>query len=420
MLSIGRKHLKDEDSEVYASIAAEVERLQTTLELIPSENAASLAVMEAQGSVLTNKYAEGYPGKRYYGGCENVDKIEALAIKRACELFKVEHANVQPHSGSQANAAVYLAAIKPGDTILTMKLEHGGHLTHGHPKNFSGIFYKVVHYGLDEATGQIDYEGLEKTAMEVHPAMITVGASAYPRIIDFERMAAIAHRAGALMMADMAHIAGLVAAGLHPSPVGLADFVTSTTHKTLRGPRGGLILCSEKWAKAIDSAVFPGQQGGPLEHVIAAKAVCFKEAATPEFKAYQTQIVANSRALASELLARGYKLIGGGSDNHLILIDLRKKHPNLDGYDAQVALEVAGMTTNRNVIPGDTRSPFRPSGLRLGTPAITSRGLTEREMPLLANFIDRVLNAPADVAVLAQVRREVSALCKKFPLPYKK
>lgn len=411
--------LRTSDSEIFAALSCEMERLQTHLELIPSENAVSRAIMEAQGSLFTLKYAEGLPGKRYYGGCENVDTVEQLAIDRLKKLFGAAHANVQPHSGSQANAAVYLAALQPGDLLLTMKLEHGGHLTHGHPKNFSGHFYKVAHYGVDEKTGQIDYDKLEAQALELRPKMITVGASAYARTIDFTRMGQIAKNSGALLLADIAHIAGLVAAGIHPSPVEHADFVTSTTHKTLRGPRGGVILCGKNWAKAIDSAVFPGNQGGPLMHVIAAKAVCFKEAASDEFKAYQAQIVKNAKALAQELLQRGYKLVGGGTDNHLILIDLRQKHPALDGFEAQKALERAHITTNRNTIPGETRSPFKPSGLRLGTPVITSRGMTQAEMPLVAEMIDRVLNSPTEEGLAAQVAAEVKELCGRFPLPYK-
>ncbi len=417
--TVGSMPLREADPEIYAAISSEVNRLQTHLELIPSENSASIAVIEALGSVMTLKYAEGYPQKRYYGGCENVDVAEQLAIDRLKALFGAEYANVQPHSGSQANAAVYLAALQPGDTILTMKLEHGGHLTHGHPKNFSGHFYKVVHYGINEKTGQIDYDELEAQAQAVHPKLITIGASAYARTIDFERMGQIAQKAGALLLADMAHIAGLVAAGVHPSPVPHADFVTSTTHKTLRGPRGGIILAKEKWAKALDSAVFPGTQGGPLMHVIAAKAVCFKEAATEDFRAYQRQIVSNCKALAAEFLKKGYKLVGGGTDNHLLLIDLRVSHADLDGLDAQKALERAHITTNRNTIPGETRTSFRPSGLRLGTPTATSRGMTEKEMPLIADWIHRVLSAPKDEALAGQVASEVGALCKKFPLPYK-
>jgi glycine hydroxymethyltransferase len=417
--TVSGQPLKNTDPELIGIFKDELKRQQTHLELIPSENAVSLAVMEAQGSILTNKYAEGTPGKRYYGGCENVDKVEQLAIDRVKKLFGVEHANVQPHSGSQANAAVYMAALKPGELILTMRLEHGGHLTHGHPKNFSGHFYKVEHYGVDEVTGRIDYDKLEAQALALKPRMITVGASAYARVIDFERMGRIARKSGALMLADIAHIAGLVVAGLHPSPVGHADFITSTTHKTLRGPRGGIILCSQEWAKAIDSSVFPGNQGGPLMHVIAGKAVCFKEAASPEFIAYQKQIVANCKALADALLAKGYKLVSGGTDNHLLLVDLRASHPDLDGYDAQKALERAHITTNRNTIPGETRSAFKPSGLRMGTAVVTSRGMMVEEMPLIAELMNRVLNAPTDEKVAADVAEQIEKLCKRFPLPYK-
>jgi len=416
---VSGKSLQNTDPELMAIFKDELKRQQTHLELIPSENAVSAAVMEAQGSILTNKYAEGTPGKRYYGGCENVDKVEQLAIDRVKKLFGAPHANVQPHSGSQANAAVYMAALKPGDLLLTMKLEHGGHLTHGHPKNFSGHFYKVEHYGVDEITGRIDYDKLEAQALAVRPKMITVGASAYPRVIDFERMGQIAKKCGALLLADIAHIAGLVVAGIHPTPIGHADFVTSTTHKTLRGPRGGIILCSQEWAKAIDSSVFPGNLGGPLMHVIAAKAVCFKEAASPEFALYQRQIVKNCKALADALLAKGCKLVSGGTDNHLLLLDLRASHPDLDGYMAQLALERAHITTNRNTIPGETRSAFKPSGLRMGTAVVTSRGMMEKEMPQIAELMSRVLNAPSDEKVSAEVAKEIEKLCKRFPLPYK-
>lgn len=417
--TLSSQPLQAADPELYQHLTHELDRVQSHLELIPSENAVSPAVMEAQGSLFTLKYAEGTPGKRYYGGCQNVDAVEALAIERAKKLFGVAHANVQPHSGSQANAAVYLAALKPGDTLLTMRLEDGGHLTHGHPKNFSGHFYKVEHYGVDPATGRIDYDALEAQALRVRPQMITVGASAYARTINFERMGQIARKAGALMLADIAHIAGLVAAGVHPSPVGHADFITSTTHKTLRGPRGGLILCDEKWAKSIDSAVFPGNQGGPLMHVIAAKAVCFKEALEPSFKSYQKQILQNSQALAEAFIKRGYKLVSGGTDNHLLLIDLRPTHPTLDGLDAQRALEAAHITTNRNTLPGETRTPFRPSGLRLGTPVITSRGMTPADMDIIAELIHQVLAAPGDAAIAQKTAQQVAQLCAKFPLPYR-
>jgi glycine hydroxymethyltransferase len=373
--------------------------------------------MEAQGSVLTNKYAEGYPGKRWYGGCEFVDTVEQLAIDRAKQLFGADHANVQPHSGSQANAAVYFASIKPGDKILTMNLSHGGHLTHGNSANFSGKLYTVVHYGVG-ADGRINYDEVEEMAKREKPKMITVGASAYAREIDFARFGKIAKENGALLLADIAHIAGLVAAGVHPSPVPYADFVTTTTHKTLRGPRGGLILCKAEHAKAIDSSVFPGAQGGPLEHVIAAKAVCFAQCATPEFKEYARQVVANSRALADALVALGFGLISGGTDNHLSLIDLRKSHPNVSGKDAQLALDAAHITTNKNTVPDETRSPFQASGIRVGTPAVTSRGMKEAEMKEIARAISIVLSDPQNSAKIAEARGIAEALCARFPLPY--
>ncbi len=410
--------LKEVDSAVFDAIKAETNRQQTHIELIASENFVIPAVMEAMGSTLTNKYAEGYPGKRYYGGCEFVDIVEQLAIDRAKELFGAEHVNVQPHSGSQANIAVYTAVLQPGDKILTMSLEHGGHLSHGHPKNLSGMLYNVVNYGVDEKTGYIDYDKLEETAMAEKPKLITVGASAYPRIIDFERMAQIAKKCGAMIMADIAHIAGLVAAGVHPSPVPFCDFVTTTTHKTLRGPRGGIIMCREQYAKAIDSAIFPGTQGGPLMHVIAGKAVCFGEALKDSFKEYQKQIVKNSKALAEGLMKRGIGLVSGGTDNHLLLIDLRIKHPDLTGKDAQTALDKANITTNKNTIPGETRSPFKASGIRLGTPAVTSRGMKEEDMDRIAEAIVTVLNAPEDEAEIAKAKAIAEDLCKKYPLPY--
>ena len=401
--------LKEVDAEVFDAIKAETNRQQTHIELIASENFVIPAVMEAMGSTLTNKYAEGYPGKRYYGGCEFVDVVEQLAIDRAKKLFGAEHVNVQPHSGSQANIAVYTAVLKPGDKILTMSLEHGGHLSHGHPKNVSGMLYNVVNYGVDEKTGYIDYDKLR---------LITVGASAYPRQIDFERMAGIAKKCGAMIMADIAHIAGLVAAGVHPSPVPFCDFVTTTTHKTLRGPRGGIIMCREEYAKAIDSAIFPGTQGGPLMHVIAGKAVCFGEALKDSFKEYQKQIVKNSKALAEGLMKRGIGLVSGGTDNHLLLVDLRIKHPDLTGKDAQNALDKANITTNKNTIPGETRSPFKASGIRLGTPAVTSRGMVEADMDKIAEAIVTVLNAPEDEAEIAKAKAIAEELCKKYPLPY--
>ena len=410
--------LKEVDAEVFDAIKAETNRQQTHIELIASENFVIPAVMEAMGSTLTNKYAEGYPGKRYYGGCEFVDVVEQLAIDRAKKLFGAEHVNVQPHSGSQANIAVYTAVLKPGDKILTMSLEHGGHLSHGHPKNVSGMLYNVVNYGVDEKTGYIDYDKLEAKAMEEKPRLITVGASAYPRQIDFERMAGIAKKCGAMIMADIAHIAGLVAAGVHPSPVPFCDFVTTTTHKTLRGPRGGIIMCREEYAKAIDSAIFPGTQGGPLMHVIAGKAVCFGEALKDSFKEYQKQIVKNSKALAEGLMKRGIGLVSGGTDNHLLLVDLRIKHPDLTGNDAQNALDKANITTNKNTLPGETRSPFKASGIRLGTPAVTSRGMVEADMDKIAEAIVTVLNAPEDEAEIAKAKAIAEELCKKYPLPY--
>ena len=417
MTAIRRIPLAQLDPEIDALIQSELKRQQTHLELIASENFTLPAIMEAQGSVLTNKYAEGYPGKRWYGGCEFVDTVEQLAIDRAKQLFGADHANVQPHSGSQANAAVYFASIKPGDKILTMNLSHGGHLTHGNSANFSGKLYTVVHYGVG-ADGRINYDEVEEMAKREKPKMITVGASAYAREIDFARFGKIAKENGALLLADIAHIAGLVAAGVHPSPVPYADFVTTTTHKTLRGPRGGLILCKAEHAKAIDSSVFPGAQGGPLEHVIAAKAVCFAQCATPEFKEYARQVVANSRALADALVALGFGLISGGTDNHLSLIDLRKSHPNVSGKDAQLALDAAHITTNKNTVPDETRSPFQASGIRVGTPAVTSRGMKEAEMKEIAQAISIVLSDPQNPAKIAEARGIAEALCARFPLPY--
>ena len=417
MTAIRRIPLAQLDPEIDRLIKAELKRQQTHIELIASENFTLPAVMEAQGSILTNKYAEGYPGKRWYGGCENVDQIEQLAIDRAKALFGADHANVQPHSGSQANAAVYFATIKPGDKILTMNLSHGGHLTHGNSANFSGKLYTVVHYGVG-ADGRINYDEVEEMAKREKPKMITVGASAYAREIDFARFGKIAKENGALLLADIAHIAGLVAAGVHPSPVPYADFVTTTTHKTLRGPRGGLILCKAEHAKAIDSSVFPGAQGGPLEHVIAAKAVCFAQCATPEFKEYAKQVVANSRALADELVKLGFGLISGGTDNHLSLLDLRKSHPNVSGKDAQLALDAAHITTNKNTVPDETRSPFQASGIRVGTPAVTSRGMKEAEMKEIAKAIAIVLSDPQNPAKIAEAQAIVGALTSRFPLPY--
>ncbi len=406
------------DPEIYAAIAAERKRQESHIELIASENFTYPSVMEAQGGVLTNKYAEGYPGKRYYGGCEHVDVVEELAIERAKVLFGADHANVQPHSGSQANAAVYLSVLRPGDKILTMNLSDGGHLTHGHPMNFSGIYQDVVNYGVDVENGLIDYDAIAETARAEKPKMITVGASAYSRIIDFGRMGEIAREVGAYLMADIAHIAGLVAAGVHPSPVAHADFVTTTTHKTLRGPRGGLILCKAEHAKKIDTAVFPGTQGGPLMHVIAAKAVCFKEATTDSFKAYQAQVAANAKALANALIERGHHIISGGTDNHLMMIDLRKKDPELTGKVAQIALDAANITANKNTVPGETRSPFQTSGIRLGTPAVTSRGMVEADMLRIAEAVDLVLSAATDESVIAQARAIAEDLSAKYPLPY--
>ena len=406
------------DPEISAAIAAERKRQESHIELIASENFTYPSVMEAQGSVLTNKYAEGYPGKRYYGGCEHVDVVEELAIERAKSLFGADHANVQPHSGSQANAAVYLSVLRPGDKILTMSLADGGHLTHGHPMNFSGMTYEVVNYGVGVEDGLIDYESIAEIARTEKPKMITVGASAYSRIIDFQRMGEIAREIGAYLMADIAHIAGLVAAGVHPSPVPHADFVTTTTHKTLRGPRGGLILCKEAHAKKIDSAVFPGTQGGPLMHVVAAKAVCFKECATDNFKAYQQQVAANAKALANALIERGHHIISGGTENHLMMIDLRKKDADLTGKVAQIALDAANITTNKNTVPGETRSPFQTSGIRLGTPAVTSRGMVEADMVRIAEAIDIVLAAPTDESAIAQARAIAEELSAKYPLPY--
>lgn len=417
-ISLNAFSLAQMDPEISAALAAERERQENHIELIASENFTYPAIMEAQGSVLTNKYAEGYPGKRYYGGCEHVDIVETLAIQRARELFAADHANVQPHSGSQANAAVYLSVLQPGDKILTMNLSDGGHLTHGHPMNFSGIYHKVVNYGVDVESGLIDYDAIFETARAENPKMITVGASAYSRIIDFERMSQIAREIGAYLMADIAHIAGLVAAGVHPSPVPHADFVTTTTHKTLRGPRGGLILCKANYAKKIDSAVFPGTQGGPLMHVIAAKAVCFKEAQTEEFKAYQRQVASNARALADSLIEKGHHIISGGTENHLMMIDLRKKDPELTGKVAQIALDKAHITANKNTVPGETRSPFQTSGIRLGTPAVTSRGMTENDMAQIAEAIDMVLSAPSDGTVIIKASEVAQALCRKYPLPY--
>jgi glycine hydroxymethyltransferase len=408
--------LKHVDSEIYHTIQLERFRQQENIELIASENFTSPAVMEAQGTVLTNKYAEGYPHKRWYGGCENVDVVEELAIDRARRLFGAEHANVQPHSGSGANMAVYFAFLKPGDKMLTMDLSHGGHLTHGNKANFSGKFFEIVHYGVRKEDERIDYDQLAKMAREHKPKMITVGASAYSRVIDFARMGEIAREVGAMLLADIAHIAGLVVAGEHPSPIGHADFVTTTTHKTLRGPRGGLIMCSEKYAKEIDSQAFPGIQGGPLMHVIAAKAVCFKEALQPAFKEYQKQIVKNARALAEGMKRNGYRLVSGGTDNHLMLVDVGAK--GVTGKDCQLALDEAGITVNKNTIPFETRSPFQGSGIRIGTPAVTTRGMKEQEMAAIADMISEVLLDIKNVDSAHKVRERVRELTAQFPLPY--
>ena len=406
--------LKDVDPEIMEAIELEKKRQQNSLEMIASENFTSVAVMEAMGSVMTNKYAEGYPAHRYYGGCQCVDIAENLAIERAKKLFGADHVNVQPHSGAAANTAVYFALIQPGDTILGMNLAHGGHLTHGSPVNISGKYYKVVPYGVDEKTQRIDYDEVRALALEHHPKIIVAGASAYPRIIDFKRFADIAHEAGALLFVDMAHIAGLVAAGLHPSPVPYADVVTTTTHKTLRGPRGGMILCKEQYAKAIDKAVFPGIQGGPLMHIIAAKAVSFKEALEPSFKVYQKQIIDNAQMLAKTLTERGFKLVSGGTDNHLLLIDVRPQ--NITGKDAEKLLDAAGITVDKNTIPFETTSPFITSGIRMGTPALTTRGMKEGEMKEIGEIIAAVLSQPEDAAVQAQAKAQVAALCQRFPL----
>jgi len=406
--------LRDTDPEVAQAVRNEIHRQNDGLELIASENFVSRAVLEAAGSVLTNKYAEGYPGKRYYGGCEFVDVVESLAISRAKSLFGADHVNVQPHSGAQANMAVYFTLLKPGDTVLGMNLAHGGHLTHGHPLNFSGKLYSIVPYGVRREDERIDYEELARLAEEHRPKMIMVGASAYPRVIDFARIGDVSARTGAAMVTDMAHIAGLVAARVHPSPVPHSDFVTTTTHKTLRGPRAGMIFCREQYAKELDKAVFPGVQGGPLMHIIAAKAVCLKEAAEPAFVEYQQQIVANARRLASVLSANGFRLVSGGTDNHLILVDVFSR--GLTGRAAEAALGKAGITVNKNAIPFDPNPPMVASGVRIGTPAVTTRGMGEREMETIGEFIARVLGSPEDDAVAGMVRNEVEKMCRKFPL----
>jgi glycine hydroxymethyltransferase len=407
--------LRKTDPEIFDTIAAEEKRQRENIELIASENFTSRAVMEAQGSCLTNKYAEGYPGKRWYGGCENVDVVEQLAIDRAKRLFGADHVNVQPHSGAQANMVVYFSMLKPGDKILAMNLAHGGHLTHGHPANFSGKFYTVSQYGVDEKSEQIDYDALQKQAEEVRPAMITAGASAYPRIIDFARMREIADSVSALLFIDMAHISGLVAGGQHPSPIPHAHFVTTTTHKSLRGPRGGIVMCQQQFAKQVDSTMFPGVQGGPLMHVIAAKAVCFHEALQPQFRDYQRQVVINAKALAAGLAKHGYRIVSGGTENHLMLVDLRPREIN--GRDAQEVLDKAGITVNKNGIPFDTYPIFKPGGIRVGTPAVTTRGMKEEEMLDIADLINDALNCRDDAAGLEKVRDAVREITRRFPLP---
>jgi len=408
------RSLAETDPEIAGAIRDELHRQNSGLELIASENFVSRAVLEAAGSVMTNKYAEGYPGKRYYGGCEFVDVAERAAIARAKKLFGAEHANVQPHSGAQANMAVYLTLLKPGDTVLGMNLAHGGHLTHGHPLNFSGKLYTIVPYGVRKSDERIDYDELERLAEEHHPKMIIAGASAYPRVIDFARIRAAADRIGAPVFTDMAHIAGLVAAGVHPSPIPHSDFVSTTTHKTLRGPRGGLVLCREPYAKDLDRTVFPGVQGGPLMHIIAAKAVCLQEASEPAFAAYQKQIVANAKRLAGVLTTAGFRLVSGGTDNHLMLVDVFSK--GITGKVAEAALGKAGITVNKNAIPFDQNPPMVASGIRIGTPAVTTRGLREADMEVVGELIARVLQTPEDDHALGMIRVEVEGLCRKFPL----
>ncbi|MEK3787353.1 serine hydroxymethyltransferase [Paenibacillus sp. FSL K6-1230] len=407
-------HLEQQDAIIAQAIQKELGRQRNKIELIASENFVSRAVMEATGSVLTNKYAEGYPGKRYYGGCDYVDQVEQLAIQRAKSLFGAEHANVQPHSGSQANMAVYLSSVKQGDTILGMNLSHGGHLTHGSPVNFSGSFYNFVPYGVDEQTGYIDYDQVRKSAFQHRPRMIVAGASAYPRIIEFERIAEIANEVGALFFVDMAHIAGIVAAGLHPNPVPHAQFVTTTTHKTLRGPRGGIILCQEPWAKAIDKAIFPGSQGGPLLHVIAGKAVALGEASQPDFKTYMEQVLENAKVLADTLIAEGLTVVSGGTDNHMVLVDLRPT--GLTGKEAETLLDEIGITANKNAIPHDTASPLVTSGIRFGTPAMTSRGFGIQEMKEVAQLISLVFKNPKSLKNKEDVGERVQEMTSKFPL----
>lgn len=407
-------NVKRDDKEIYDLINKELKRQQDGIELIASENIVSKAVMEAMGSYLTNKYAEGYPGKRYYGGCHVVDEIEQIAIDRAKELFGAEHANVQAHSGSQANMAVYFSVLEPGDTVLGMDLSHGGHLTHGSPVNFSGRLFNFVSYGVDKETEMIDYDNVRKIALEAKPKLIVAGASAYSRIIDFPKLREIADEVGALLMVDMAHIAGLVAAGVHPSPVPYADFVTSTTHKTLRGPRGGLILCKEKYAKLIDKNIFPGMQGGPLMHIIAAKAVCFKEALEPSFKEYGAQVVKNCKRLAEELIKRDFKIVSGGTDNHVFLVDLHNKE--VTGKETENLLDRVGITLNKNTVPNETRSPFVTSGVRIGTAAVTTRGFKEEDMVVIAEIIDEAIKNRENEEALEELKVKVKALCDKYPL----
>jgi glycine hydroxymethyltransferase len=411
---LATRSLAETDPDIAGAIRAEARRQGEGLELIASENFVSRAILEAAGSILTNKYAEGYPGKRYYGGCEVVDVIESLAIARAKTLFGADHANVQPHSGAQANMSVYMAILQPGDTVLGMNLAHGGHLTHGHPLNFSGKLYTIVPYGVRQDDERVDYDEMERLARERRPKMIIVGASAYPRFLDYARVARVAEEVGAAVMVDMAHVAGLVAVGLHPNPVPHADFVTSTTHKTLRGPRAGLVLCREKYAKDLDRGLFPGVQGGPLMHIIAAKAVCFKEAMEPAFAEYQRQLLANAAHLAAALSAGGFRLVSGGTDNHMILVDVFSK--GITGRDAETALGKAGITINKNAIPFDRNPPMVASGIRVGTPAVTTRGMREPQMELIADFIGRALAAASNETVLAGIKTEVERLCGQFPL----
>jgi glycine hydroxymethyltransferase len=407
-------HLKHTDPEVFQAFRAEIERQTEQLEMIASENFVSEAVMQAEGSVFMNKYAEGYPGRRYYGGCENMDVVEKLAIDRLNQLFGSEYANVQPHSGTQANMAVYFAVLNPGDSILSMDLAHGGHLSHGLPASFSGRFFKIAHYGVSRETEVIDYDHVAEIAGKHHPKLIIAGASAYPRILDFAFFRRIADEVGAYLMVDMAHIAGLVASGIHPSPVPFADFITSTTHKTMRGPRGGIILAMEKYSRSLNSQIFPGIQGGPLMHVIAAKAVAFKEALKDDFKIYQQQIVSNAKTLAKTLQDRGFRLVSGGTDNHLLLVDLSEK--GLTGAKAEEILERSGITVNKNTIPFDTRSPSVTSGIRIGTPGVTTRGLKEQEMEEVGDYISELLNQPEDDKLIGDIKMKIRSLCKRFPL----